>query len=444
MVPDGRGGMPKTPHPDGIPQAFALHFGTSAGVSVTVLVRQVSMATHDSLGTRALRRSSRFVVGLVALAILGAVPLQAEQHTARRLGHPSTRFADPVQTPEELRARLSSDALSADVEMVLNLCDGWRGDMADFRQAVATAPITGLQIPVGTRLPAMSSRKNGRPIVIREVWWRGTEPIDAYEFSFYSKGSHYRCVTPKACCNFWVENIGPDDRTPVLALSCGAPELIPYTRPLQVCLTVKNTGEVPADQVTVALPIPEGAEYAGPAVGSNPGARRMVWRIPRLAAGASKELCTDLSTPEPCLLNFASSATAANAEPVDLECTTRVTGIAAVLFEVIDIADPIEVGQPNTYEISVINQGSHPLTNVRIVCTLEESQEFVTGSGASAVAAEGRTVTSVPLAELAPKATAAWQLVVKALAAGDVRFAARLTSDECERPVDETESTRQY
>ncbi len=389
-------------------------------------------------------RTLSLVLRATLLALVTAVPLQAQPHTARRLGHPSTRFADPVQSPEDLRERLTSEQLATDVAIIVNLCDGWRGDIEDFREAAATAPIAALQIPVGTRLPAMSSRRNGRPILLRDVLWGGTEPIDAYEFLFYSRGRRYRCVTPKPCCNFWVENIGPDLRAPALALTCEAPAEVTLGRPVEVCLTVRNTGDARADQVTVSLPIPEGAVYAGPVVGSNPAARRMIWRIPGLAPGAARQICAEFSAPDPADLTFASTAEGGAAASAATQCVTRVSGIPAVLFEVIDVADPIEVGQQNTYELNVLNQGSSPLTSVRLVCTLEDTQEFVTAGGATTVEAKGRTLVFAPLPVLAPKATAGWQVVVKALAAADVRFTAELTSTECPRPVQETEATRQY
>jgi hypothetical protein len=399
--------------------------------------RKSSQATMSSLPLR-------FTVRSVLLMLLAAAGLQAQQHTARRLGHPSTRFADPVQTVEDLRERLTCERLRSDVAIIVDLCEGWQGRIEDFRDAAATAPIASLQIPVGTRLPAMSTRRNGRPVLLRDVLWAGTEPIAAYEFFFHSQGRRYRCVTPRACCNFWVENLGPDLRTPVLALACAVPNEVPLARPLQVCLTLRNTGEVPAEQVTLALPIPAGATYAGPGAEANPAARRLVWRFPSLAAGASKEICADFTVPEPAVLTFAATATGASAQPVACHCTSRVLGIPAVLLEVIDLEDPIEVGQENTYEIRVLNQGSGPLTNLRLVCTLEDSQRFVAGTGATAVSAAGASVTSAPLATLAPKAEVRWQVVVEALAAGDVRFTTQLSADQCARPVGETEATQQY
>ncbi len=385
-----------------------------------------------------------FILPLMALVALTALPLYAEQHVAHRLGHPSTRFADPLQTPEDLRDRLTSQKLKADVAAIVNMCEGWRGNLSDFLHAAATAPITPLQIPIGTRLKAMSTRKDGKPALIRNLIWGGSEPIDAYEFSFYSKGGRYRCVTPKLCCNFWIEDAGPDLRTPILKLECSAPDAVSTYRPVKVCLTVKNVGDVTDELVTVTLPVPEGAIFVKPSGEIYAAARRVVWRISKLAPGVSKQLCADFKASQPGTLAFESAARSAVARQVDSWCSTRIAGIPAVLFEVVDIEDPIEVGQQDTYELSVTNQGLSTLTNVKVVCTLESSQQFVSCTGATTAQAQGRTITTAPLASLSSKDTAKWLVVVKALAPGDIRFTAELTSDQFKRPINETEATHQY
>lgn len=390
-----------------------------------------------------LKRLSTCFVPLIVLIILAAAPLYA-QHIARRLGHPSTRFADPVHTPEDLRDRLSSEELKSDVAVIVNLCDGWQGDIEDFFRAVATAPITSLQIPIGARLPAMSARKDGEVILHRDVLWMGNEPIDAYEFSFYSKGRRYRCVTPKLCCNFWVEDIGTDPRTPVLTIECNVPDTILINRPVKVCLTVKNAGDAPDELVTVKLPVPTGAIFTKSTGETNAAASRVVWRISNLAPGSSKQLCADFSAQQTGSLTFESSAHGVVAQPVETQCTTRVSGIPAVLFEVIDLDDPIEVGQQNTYELRVTNQGSTALTNVKIICPLEPSQQYVSCTGATTAQAQENIITTVPLAMLSAKDTAKWYIVVNSIASGDVRFTAELSSDQFQRPIKETEATHQY
>jgi hypothetical protein len=92
----------------------------------------------------------------------------------------------------------------------------------------------------------------------------------------------------------------------------------------------------------------------------------------------------------------------------------------------------------------VVNQGTAALSNVKVVCQLEATQEFVSGAGTTAVSADGRTITLAALPELPVKQQAAWRVVVKALQAGDVRFATELNADQFQRPINETESTQQY
>ena len=384
-----------------------------------------------------------YLLSTMVLIILASSPLYA-QHIARRLGHPTTRFADPIYTPEELRDRFSSEELKADVAVIVNLCDGWQGDIKDFYYAAATAPIISLQIPIGTRLPAMSARKDGKLILHRDVLWGGNAPIDAYEFFFYSKGRRYRCVTPKLCCNFWVEDFGPDPRSPVLTIECNAPDAVSISRPVKVCLTVKNTGDAPDELVTVKLSVPTGAVFSRSNGETNAAARRVVWNISNLAPGSNKRLCADFHAQQPGSLTFESSASGVVAQLVETWCATRVSGIPAVLFEVIDIDDPIEVGQQDIYELSVINQGSTTLTNVKIVCTLEPSQQYVSCTGATTAQSQENVITLTPLSTLSPKDTAKWQIVVKSMASGDVRFTAELASDQFQRPIKETEATRQY
>ena len=137
-------------------------------------------------------------------------------------------------------------------------------------------------------------------------------------------------------------------------------------------------------------------------------------------------------------------ATATCAEGVSASAQTSIEGIPAVLLEVIDLNDPIEVGGNETYVITATNQGSMADTNIAIVCTLEENETYVSSSGATTGRAEGNKVVFQPLASLAPKAQAQWKVVVKAVKAGDVRFKVTMNTDQLTRPVEETESTNLY
>jgi uncharacterized repeat protein (TIGR01451 family) len=121
-----------------------------------------------------------------------------------------------------------------------------------------------------------------------------------------------------------------------------------------------------------------------------------------------------------------------------------VKGIPAVLLEVVDLVDPVPVGGQTTYVITATNQGSMAGTNITIICTLEDNEQYVSSSGATNGTVDGKTVKFAPLPSLAAGAKATWQVVVKAVKAGDVRFTVKMNTGEFERPVDETEATNLY
>ena len=144
----------------------------------------------------------------LVLAILPGATALAEQHRATHLGNLATRFAPTLVTPDDLRARFADEKLKPDFAEILRQW-GWTGNLADLFAAAATNEITEVQIPVGDTMPFMSSRENGRPICLRNVTWAGKEPISAFAFTFTSNGRHYRCITPKPCSNFFVEDARP-------------------------------------------------------------------------------------------------------------------------------------------------------------------------------------------------------------------------------------------
>lgn len=367
---------------------------------------------------------------------------QDEHHRATRLGSPATRFAPPLVTPEDLRALFRNDKLKPDVAAILHQW-GWTGKLDDLFAAATTAEISDIKIPIGTTMPFMSSRKGGQPVCLRNVLWAGKEPAPAYAFNLTSNSRRYRCVTPKACSNFYLEDLGPEPRY-ALSVDCAAPAEVITGRPLEICLNVRNDGNVPEPKATVTLPIPQGATVTRTTEGGTALDGNVKWEIADLAPAATKQVCATLATRQPGRWSFAPTASSATVKPVQSACESRIIGLAAILLEVVDLEDPIEVGKEVTYEIRVTNQGTAADAKVLIICTLPDSQGFVSGTGPTAVLAENKTVIMEPLPRLEAGATATWRVVVKALQAADARFKVELSSDQFQQAITEGESTRQY
>lgn len=256
---------------------------------------------------------------------LNACVSAADQHRATRLGNPATRFADPLKTPEDLRRTLLQESLRDDVLKVLRMSE-YNGDVEDFRQAAANAPIKELRIPTGTVLPAMSTRVKGKPELLRNLVWAGKKPIDAYEFSFISGERRYRVVTPKACSNFWVEEQLPRPKH-ALALSCEAPAESAQPNLIQVCDTLSNSGDLTEPLAMLSMPMPSGAKVKCVSGGANVSdSTQLTWKFENFAPGEKRTVCATFVPVQPGQVVFRSAAVGNRSASVTSQCETRVTG----------------------------------------------------------------------------------------------------------------------
>jgi len=231
---------------------------------------------------------------------------------------------------------------------------------------------------------------------------------------------------------------------PILAIKKTGPEQQYIGRPLTYEITVSNKSDVSANNTVVEDTVPEGVTSVKATAGAKLSGSKLVWELGTLAPNSSKKVCVSYTPNKAGTLTNGATATAYCADAVTSSVRTTVTGISAVLLEVVDVEDPVRVGDRATYVIRVTNQGSATATNIRIVCILEDNVRYISSAGATASSIEGQTVRFFPLGSLAPQAKAAWRVVVEAVSPGDVRFKAIMNADQLTRPVEETESTHIY
>ena len=130
----------------------------------------------------------------------------------------------------------------------------------------------------------------------------------------------------------------------------------------------------------------------------------------------------------------------------DAEIATRVEGLSALLMELVDLDDPVEVGADTAYEIRVTNTGSKTETNLQLICTVPDRMEFRGAAGAAncKFRLEGKDVIFEPLPKLATRADVVYRVKVRGTQPGDYRFKAQLTCDQLTTPVNKEESSRVY
>jgi len=228
-----------------------------------------------------------------------------------------------------------------------------------------------------------------------------------------------------------------------LAVTKSGPSLRFINRDADYEITVTNTGTAAAQGVSLVDTIPNGTSFVSASDGGQSSGGNVNWNLGTIEPGASKRVtatfrCTGMGTARNTATARTSCAEASDTHEMEIK------GIPAILLEVIDLEDPIEVGSNVTYAITVTNQGSAMGTNIRLTCTVPPEQQFISTDGPAAGSLDGKTVTFAPLPSLSPGAKATYRVVCKGTGQGDSRFKVEMISDQISSPVNETESTNIY
>ena len=142
-------------------------------------------------------------------------------------------------------------------------------------------------------------------------------------------------------------------------------------------LEVANPGNAPTPNVQAAVSFPEGLEFVSASDGGNyePGSRTITWNLGAEPAGGKKPLTFKLRAGVHGKLEVRGVAAApvkSGEKPLDSRSTAvlEVEGVPAVGFEVVNVDNPAEVGKEVTYEIRITNQGTRPLTNLKLAAVI--------------------------------------------------------------------------
>jgi uncharacterized repeat protein (TIGR01451 family) len=233
---------------------------------------------------------------------------------------------------------------------------------------------------------------------------------------------------------------------PLLDVALEGPKKRYLERQATYQVSVSNPGTAPAKQVELVASLPAGLKFVS---ANNAGyyeesTRTVRWRLEELPANetGSVELVTlPIEAGQHAIKLRGSAQKGLN---VEKEQPVSIEGIAAILFQVADTVDPVELNGETAYEVHVVNQGSKEATNVRLAIDLPAELKPLAAEGPTRYAAEGSRVVFDGLARLAPKAETTYRVRVKATRAGDLRTRFQLMTDDMQSPVTKEESTRVY
>jgi len=231
---------------------------------------------------------------------------------------------------------------------------------------------------------------------------------------------------------------------PRLGIRIEGPDAEYVNRPIGYRVTVTNEGDTAARNTIASVALPPNANVLAAGNEGRNDRGTISWNLGTLEPRATRTVTFTLRSNEEATLAPTASAKAQCATNVDASLQTRVLTIPALVLEVVDLADPIRVGENVTYRLRVMNQGSGADNQIALTAELPKELQYVSSKGVTQGTAQGQVVKFAPVATLAPGEIASWELVAKALTKGDVRFEVQLQSEALTKPAYENEPTQLF
>jgi uncharacterized repeat protein (TIGR01451 family) len=234
-----------------------------------------------------------------------------------------------------------------------------------------------------------------------------------------------------------------DVRQPKLNLTLAGPAKCMVRAEPVFALEISNPGTTATEPVQLAAAFPEGLDFVTASDGGayDAATRTVSWNLGPAAAGSKRNLT--VKTKSSIAGNLAVRAVAQAGPKLNArgEAIIQADGVPALMFEVVDLEDPIEVGKETTYEIRIANTGTMHCTNVKLTAAMSDGLTVgeVTGSVPHKVV--GQTLVFEPIGKLAVKKDLVIRIKAKGTMPGDQRFKVQLSCDQMKQPVVKEEST---
>jgi uncharacterized repeat protein (TIGR01451 family) len=235
---------------------------------------------------------------------------------------------------------------------------------------------------------------------------------------------------------------------PQLEVAVNGPKKRYLERQATYTLSIENPGTASARSVQLVAYLPKGMKFQSTdAEGQyDPTQHAVFWSLEELPAnksGSVKLVAVPIETGEQRLRVEGKAdlgLAAANEQIVQVEAKSE------LVFDIVDVNDPIEVGTETVYEIRVSNNGTRPATGVELVAGFPQGGELrpVSADGHARGEVRGQQVSFEPVGRINPGEEVVFRIHAQGAVKGDHVIAVQIRSAEFPLPVTREESTRVY
>jgi uncharacterized repeat protein (TIGR01451 family) len=233
---------------------------------------------------------------------------------------------------------------------------------------------------------------------------------------------------------------------PALAVDVNGPERRYLERPATYEVIVENPGTAPAHDVQIVTKLPKGMRFVrANNLGEYDAASHAVyWSLAELPEGERGTVELTAMPVETGAQTLQVESRASDGLTDQTQRQIVVDGLAAIMFELRDLEDPIEVGGETGYEIRVVNQGTKAATNLQVAVSLPPGMQVVSAEGETQHKAHRGGILFDPIPQLPAKSDTLYRVRVQGMQAGDQRVTVEVRTDDMAQPIRREESTRVF
>ncbi|GBD35579.1 Large cysteine-rich periplasmic protein OmcB, serovar C [bacterium HR36] len=218
---------------------------------------------------------------------------------------------------------------------------------------------------------------------------------------------------------------------PQVQLEIKVPAARYVSAPVEVEITVRNSGNAPASNLYVVGQLPVELGFVAAGEGGQFRDREVTWFLSQLPPGESRTFritCSaqQLSPKAVCRAVLRSDAGVLQTTEAALE----IHGAPGLRLEMVDIGDPLIVDSTVRYEINITNTGTLADSDVSLVAIIPPELEFIAGSGPGNTVPKlaGNSLTFPSVLRLEPGQVLVYQVQCRGKMPGDARFRIELRS----------------
>ena len=215
---------------------------------------------------------------------------------------------------------------------------------------------------------------------------------------------------------------------PKLDLILAGPDFRAVDRPATFHITVTNDSNTTAQNVRLSTKMAQGVTFLAASSGGREFQGEARWDLGILQPGQRRSVNFVVRAGSPMKLIQRVELTADKMGlGLQAEKTTTFSGKDPVVIELDKSIDPVELGEPGTYTVRLINRGTATINNPGLVVTMPEGFGQVDGKGPTQASKNGNAISFGPLARLEPGREAVYSITATAKQPGPGKIQIEMT-----------------